>query len=96
MLNSMVGIGISGIVAMLFVLEGDNNWSVELHENDSLDYKFIVSCIALLLQIGLLVLIFATPFPLHEWFKERMKPLGILMCRIWGSATLLNVLLESL
>ncbi|SJM88235.1 related to protein ECM27 [Zygosaccharomyces bailii] len=96
MLNSMVGIGISGIVAMLFVLEGDNNWSVELHENDSLDYKFIVSCIALLLQIGLLVLIFATPFPLHEWFKERMKPLGILMCCIWGSATLLNVLLESL
>lgn len=96
MLNSMVGIGISGIVAMLFVLEGDNNWSVELHDNDSLDYKFIVSCIALLLQIALMVLIFATPFPLHEWFKQRMKPLGVLMCCIWGSATLLNVLLESL
>lgn len=98
MLNSMGGIGINGLVAMLFVLDGKSKWwftrSVELHGNDTIDYKFIVSCIALILQLSLLVLIFGSPSPTHEWFRKRMKPLGITMCLIWGVATLCNVLLE--
>lgn len=96
MLNSMGGIGVSALVAMLFVIEGQDTWSVELHDNGALDYKFIVSCIALVLQIALLALIFAGPPPIHDWFKQRMKSIGITMCCIWGAATLLNVFLESL
>lgn len=99
MLNSMGGIGISGLVAIIFVLDGNGKWwferSVELHPSGAFDYKFIGSCIALVLQILLLALIFGSPSSTHEWFKERMKPLGITMCCIWGVATLCNVLLES-
>ncbi|CAR27585.1 ZYRO0D01958p [Zygosaccharomyces rouxii] len=99
MLNSMGGIGISGLVALVFILDGNGKWwferSVELHSNGAIDYKFIVSCIALVLQILLLALIFGSPSSTHQWFKERMKPLGITMCCIWGVATLCNILLES-
>lgn len=99
MLNSMGGIGISGLVAIIFVLDGKGKWwferSVELHHTGVFDYKFIISCTALVLQILLLALIFGSPFSTHEWFKEKMKPLGITMCCIWGFATLCNILLES-
>lgn len=99
MLNSMGGIGISGLVAIVFVLEGNGKWwferSVELHHNGDFDYKFIVSCIALVIQILLLAVIFGSPSSAHDWFKERMKPFGIIMCSIWGIATLCNILLES-
>lgn len=95
MLNSMGGIGLSGLVTMLLVQEGDSKWSMKLDRSTALDFKFIISCIALAVQLALLLVIFSAPLSMHEWFKRRMKPLGISMCCMWGIATLFNVLLES-
>lgn len=91
MLNSMGGIGGSGFFAML---SGKVEWSVKLHQDRVFDYQLITSCVALMLQGALLIIMFAHPRPMHEWFKQRMKPAGILMCFIWGVTTLINVLIE--
>ncbi|AQZ15314.1 hypothetical protein BZL39_I00570 [Zygosaccharomyces parabailii] len=91
MLNSMGGIGGSGFFAML---SGKVEWSVKLHQDGMFDYQLITSCVALMLQGVLLIIMFAHPRPMHEWFKQRMKPAGIFMCFIWGVATLINVLIE--
>lgn len=101
LLNSMGGIGISGLISMIFVHKTSNEWwflrSVQLYGKDSSsDYKFIVSCIALVLQIFLLAVVFGSPEPIHDWCKNKMKTIGLAMCCLWGVATLCNVLLETL
>lgn len=99
LLNSMGGIGISGLIAMSFVHKSsDSSWFlryVELKgDRGTSDHKFIVSCIALIVQVVLLAVFFGTPQPIHEWFKKNMKPIGLGMCCIWALATLCNVFLE--
>ncbi|CAI4045277.1 hypothetical protein SUVZ_10G2900 [Saccharomyces uvarum] len=103
MLNSMGGIGFSGLVAMLFIgVFNDNDWwflrKVKLQEpsqlDDGLNYKFIVSCIFIILQIVLLLLFFGGPKDIKRYLARDMKLVGMCMCGLWALATLINVLLE--
>ncbi|EJS43080.1 ecm27p [Saccharomyces arboricola H-6] len=103
MLNSMGGIGFSGLTAMLFIgAFNDNDWwflrKVKLQEsgqfNDKLNYKFVVSCIFIILQIILLLMFFGGPKKIKRYLVREMKLVGIFMCGLWALATLINVLLE--
>ncbi|QLG71711.1 hypothetical protein HG535_0C00600 [Zygotorulaspora mrakii] len=99
LLNSMGGIGVSGLIAMSFVHKSSDKWwifrFIELKEDgQTVNYKFIVSCIALSFQILLLAVIFGSQQSIHEWIKKNMKPIGLGMCCLWGLATLCNVFLE--
>ncbi|CCD24347.1 Ecm27p NDAI_0D00330 [Naumovozyma dairenensis CBS 421] len=101
MLNSMGGIGFSGLIAMLFIHKGSNYWwflrYVELKEGESTtnyNHKFIVSCIGIIIQLIILIIIFGGPDQVREWAQRKMRLLGIIMCNIWGVATLCNVLFE--
>lgn len=96
LLNSMGGIGLSGLISMIFVHKSSSNWailrSVKLHDSDdSHDYKFTISCIAIIVQILLLAIFFGSPQVIHNWCKSRMKGIGLAMCIIWGIATIFNV-----
>lgn len=99
LLNSMGGIGLSALVSMVFFRKSSSKWAVlryvKLHDQDnSQDYKFIVSCTAIIIQIIILGVFFGSPPTIHHWCKKRMKELGLLMCLIWGIATVFNVLSE--
>lgn len=103
MLNSMGGIGFSGLVSMLFIgAFNDNEWwflrKVKLQETSQLDntlnYKFIVSCVFIILQIILLLLFFGGPNNIKRRLTKEMKLVGISMCGLWALATLINILLE--
>ncbi|CAI4043989.1 hypothetical protein SKDZ_10G3030 [Saccharomyces kudriavzevii ZP591] len=103
MLNSMGGIGFSGLVAMFFIgAFNDNDWwflrKVKLQESSQLDdrlnYKFVVSCIFIILQIIILLLFFGGPKNIKRYLTREMKFVGICMCALWVLATSINVLLE--
>ena len=103
MLNSMGGIGFSGLVSMLFMgAFNDNEWwflrKVKLQESSQLDdrlnYKFIVSCVFIILQIILLLLFFGGPKNIKRRLTNEMKLVGVCMCGLWALATLINVFLE--
>ena len=102
MLNSMAGIGLSGLVAMLFVHGGSSGfvewWFLrytDLHETLAIDYKFVVSCFGL----GVVVLVMAVSYGLgghyFKWIDEQRWAFGVFMCGVWGVVTLCNVCLET-
>ena len=102
MLNSMGGIGLSGLVAMLFVHGGSSESSewwflryTDLHETLTIDYKFVVSCFGL----GVVVLVMAVSYGLggryFKWIDEQRWAFGMFMCGVWGVVTLCNVCLET-
>lgn len=98
LLNSMIGIGLSGLVAMIFFnADQSSGWwifrSVELHEN-GVDIKFIVSSVAVLIQALVLILVFSGISNTFTFFQQNLRKVGILMCFWWALASLLNVLLE--
>lgn len=99
LVNSMGGIGLSGLISMIFVHKSSSKWvilrSINLHDSDNpKDNKFIISCAAIVLQILTLAVFFGSPAVIHDWCKSRMKWIGLAMCTIWGIATALNVLSE--
>lgn len=88
LLNTMVGIGLSGLIAMAPA----KKWSIVLRD-EGIDKKFLVSAGAIIIQILFLLWLFlANPHFLHF----RMKTVGLSMCIWWLSATFLNLLLEIL
>ncbi|CCK69870.1 Ecm27p KNAG_0D01180 [Huiozyma naganishii CBS 8797] len=104
MLNSMISIGISGIISLVFVHRDPLHWwflrYVELRDGDGLpataiNYKFLLSCIAILVQVILLLILFKSNKIIEKWSSPRyMRIFGISMCTIWGLTTLSNVLIE--
>lgn len=100
LLNSMGGIGVSGLFSMLFVHKGSSKWwfyrYVDLIENSNeYDAKFMISCVAILLQLSILGLVFGGPTTLRNWFLNRKFGLGLSMCSIWGVATFVNIFVET-
>ena len=88
---------------MLFIgAFNDNDWwflrKVKLQESSQLDdrlnYKFVVSCIFIILQIIILLLFFGGPKNIKRYLTREMKFVGICMCALWVLATSINVLLE--
>ncbi|KAG0669076.1 hypothetical protein C6P45_004148 [Maudiozyma exigua] len=101
MLNSMGGIGLSGFIAMVFVHDHSGQWwfllSRELEDTSSsrhFNSKFVVSCIFILLQVIFLLVIFGGPKHINQWAHEHRRIIGLIMCGIWGLATLCNVFIE--
>lgn len=101
LLNSMVGIGFSGFIAMVFVHNDSSEWwflrSRSLQEEDvtlGYNYKFVVSCLAIMVQVISLSIIFGGPRTITEWVQDRKKQVGLVMCSLWGFATICNVFIE--
>lgn len=101
MLNSMGGIGFSGLIAMVFIHKESSKWwflrYTELRESDlgaKNDFSFKVSCVTILFQVFLLLIMFGGPEVITDIVKKKMKQLGILMCCLWMLATLCNVIIE--
>ncbi|CCF59108.1 hypothetical protein KAFR_0G00750 [Kazachstania africana CBS 2517] len=98
MLNSMAGLGFSGLVSMMFIHKQSDEWwflrFTALQETANYNYTFIISCLTIILQILLMILIFNGPSKVRSWFRERMKISGLIMCGLWGIATLCNVMIE--
>lgn len=101
LLNSMGGIGLSGLISMAFVHKSSNKRvilrSVDLHDGEhSRNYKLIISCIAIILQTIMLAVFFGPFKRVHDYFKGQMRIMGLCMSGIWAVATVCNVLLEIL
>ncbi|QLL33753.1 hypothetical protein HG536_0F00780 [Torulaspora globosa] len=101
LLNSMGGIGLSGLISMTFVHQSSNKWlflrAVDLHDGEhSHNYKLIISCAAIILQTILLAIFFGASGRLHNYVRGKMRIAGLCMCSIWAIATTCNVLLEIL
>lgn len=101
LLNSMAGIGLSGLISMTFVHQSSSKWlflrAVDLHDGEgSHNYKLIASCTAIILQTILLAAFFGASGRLHDYLKGKMRIAGLCMCSIWAVATTCNVLLEIL
>lgn len=98
LLNSMGGIGVSALAAMLFVNTSSSKWwilrHIELSETGTIDYKFIVSSITIILQIIALALYFSNKDILKGYLNNNMKFVGMIMCCSWGIATMINIVLE--
>ncbi|AGO10614.1 AaceriABR160Cp [[Ashbya] aceris (nom. inval.)] len=86
LLNTMIGVGISGLVTMLPL----KKWSITLRDQ-GVDSKFLVSCVAIVLQIIFLLWLFLTN---ARFLQSHMKTVGLSMCAWWLAATLLNLVLE--
>ncbi|CCE64801.1 hypothetical protein TPHA_0I03000 [Tetrapisispora phaffii CBS 4417] len=99
MLNSMGGIGVSGLFSMIFIhKESHRFWllrNIVLNESeDGFEVKFIVSCVALLIQVILLFLTFGGIKSSRDWIQSNKFGLGLTMCCLWALSTLINILLE--
>lgn len=98
LLNSMVGIGFSGLISMLFVHKGQGNWwfqrQANLDTTKTNNLKFLVCSLVLEFQCAFLVCIFASKGRLREVLSKNMKYLGITMCSLWALATLMITILE--
>lgn len=101
MLNSMGGIGLSGFIAMVFVHDHSGQWwfllSRDLEDTSSSHHfnsKFVVSCIFILLQVIFLLVIFGGPKHINQWAHDHRRIIGLIMCGVWGLATLCNVFIE--
>ncbi|CAR23111.1 Ecm27p [Lachancea thermotolerans CBS 6340] len=100
LLNSLIGIGLSGFVAMLINTEGTNeknSWilrSVSL-DSSGVDFKFMVSVSFIIIQNLFLLSSFCGVRTFDSLLEDKRKLVGILMCSWWGAATLVNVLIES-
>ncbi|AMD22467.1 HHL303Cp [Eremothecium sinecaudum] len=86
LLNTMIGIGISGLFAMVPA----RKWSIILRE-EGVDTKFLVSGVAILLQIIFLIWLFTANL---RFLHFHLRAVGFAMCAWWLSATLLNLILE--
>lgn len=101
LLNSMGGIGLSGLISMIFVHKSSSSWiilrSVDLNDGkNSNNYKLIISCIAIILQTIVLAIFFGPFDRIHNFCKGRMRVIGLSMGSIWVLATVCSVLLELL
>ncbi|SMN21023.1 similar to Saccharomyces cerevisiae YJR106W ECM27 Putative protein of unknown function [Maudiozyma saulgeensis] len=101
MLNSMGGVGFSAFIAMVFVHDHSGQWwfllSRNLEETGSemhYNVKFVVSCIFILLQVIFLLTIFGGPKYITQWTHDHRRRIGLVMCGIWGVATVFNVFIE--
>ncbi|CUS24758.1 LAQU0S19e00958g1_1 [Lachancea quebecensis] len=100
LLNSLIGIGLSGLVAMLMKTEGvddEGSWvfrSVSL-DKSGVDFKFMVSASFIIIQNLFLLSSFCGVRAFKSLLEDRGKLVGILMCSWWGLATSVNVLIES-
>lgn len=107
MLNSMIGIGLSGFITMLFVKSDSGKWwflrIINFGDNHSdnnskfrnnNDYKFIISIVAVLLQICLLFNLISGLKILDKFTGPKLKMIGIAMCSLWGFATLCHIFME--
>ncbi|SCV02070.1 LAMI_0G15610g1_1 [Lachancea mirantina] len=100
LLNSLIGIGLSGLVAMLsgasHVKKG--KWwfdkSVSLGAA-SVDAKFCISAAAVLIQTMFLIIMFCTSSKLFELCMSKLKVFGLGMCSWWGVTTLINIFIET-
>ncbi|AET41037.1 Ecm27p Ecym_7189 [Eremothecium cymbalariae DBVPG len=86
LLNTMIGIGMSGLVAMVPA----KKWSIVLRDN-GVDSKFLLSCAAIILQILFLLWLFLTN---ARFLQSHMRTVGLAMCAWWLAATLFNLILE--
>lgn len=99
MLNSMIGIGLSGFISMIFVHSETNEWwflrSRALgDEGSTYNYKFVVSCIFIMLQIAFLSVVFGGPAQVTTFLHAHRSKIGLVMCGLWGAATLCNIIIE--
>lgn len=105
MLNSMIGIGLSGFITMLFIKSDSSKWwflrFIDFSNiqgsntfNKDNDYKFVISIIAVLLQICLLFNLITGVRILDKVTGPKLKMVGIAMCSLWGFATLCHVFME--
>lgn len=98
MLNSMIGIGLSGLISMLITRKGSDDWwflrYVRLQDNKGHNAKFIVSSVTILSQIVVLATVFNSSKTLNTWGPKKLRILGLAMCSLWGVATAINILLE--
>lgn len=99
LLNSLIGVGLSGFVAMLMGASGSdtNKWwferSIQLGE-PNVDYKFIVSAVSIIIQTIALIVAFSGIPTVIAFFQERQRKIGVFMCIWWALTTLCNVFIE--
>ncbi|SCU94191.1 LANO_0E05996g1_1 [Lachancea nothofagi CBS 11611] len=100
LLNSLIGIGLSGFVSMLLGSEGvseNSFWflrSVSLG-SQGMDYKFILSVAFILTQNVVLLLFFSGFKPFGNFLARNFRSIGIFLCTWWALATVLNVAIET-
>lgn len=107
MLNSMIGIGLSGLITMFWLQSGNTNWWFlryikfqeslnDSSENAGINYQFVVCCITILIQNLLLLNLIGGAKLWDRLSKRELRLVGIFMCGLWGVATFINVCLEVL
>lgn len=99
MLNSMIGIGLSGFISMIFVHNESKEWwflrSRALgDEGSGYNYKFVISCIFIMLQVTFLSVIFGGSKSVTTFMHAHRSTVGLVMCGLWGVATLCNIFIE--
>lgn len=106
MLNSMIGIGLSGLITMNWVYSNQTDWwflrYIELQDGAPVknrglagcNYQFTVSCSIILLQTIILLNLINGVKLYDKLSKKQLKWVGVGMCALWGVATLINVCLE--
>ena len=105
MLNSMIGIGLSGLITMFWLQSGNTKWwflrYIEFQEsfsddsmNTGINYQFVVCCITILIQNLLLLNLISGAKLSNRFTKKQLRLLGVFMCGLWGVATFINVCLE--
>lgn len=103
MLNSMVGIGLSGLITMCRLYSGDTKWwflrYIEFQDTNDDDppkrsYQFIVSCLVILAQTIVLLNLINGAKLFERLSSKNIRLIGFGMCGLWGIATLINVSLE--
>lgn len=105
MLNSMIGIGLSGLITMFWLQSGNTNWwflrYIEFQEspssnpmNTGINYQFVVCCIIILIQNLLLLNLISGVKLWNRLSGKQLRIVGIFMCGLWGVATFINVCLE--
>ncbi|SCU93391.1 LAME_0F03642g1_1 [Lachancea meyersii CBS 8951] len=100
LLNILIGVGLSGFTSMLINANGVNSnkfWlfrSVSL-KTTSIDYKFVISAVFILVQDVLLLVVFSGIPVVTDFVTQYSKYVGIFLCFWWGLATLTNVIIET-
>ncbi|SCU84386.1 LADA_0D01420g1_1 [Lachancea dasiensis] len=100
LLNSLIGIGLSGFVANAMGAEGvdvNHLWILRtVHLGHSgIDFEFILSGAFILVQVLLLLVVFSGIRPVAEYLSSNLRNVGIILCCWWGLATLGNIVIET-